>query len=122
VTLYGQCWIYDGYLKPDGYGLVSVDGKTTLVHRAVYEVLVGPIINQIDHVKARGCTSRACYNPTHLEDVTQAENVRRGANATKTHCKQGHEFTPANTHTRKGKKPQRVCRECHRNVVANSRG
>jgi hypothetical protein len=49
-----------------------------LVHRDVYEQLVGPIPEGLvlDHL----CRNRSCCNPAHLEPVTTAENVRRGLN------------------------------------------
>lgn len=82
-------------------------------HRWLWERLVGPVSGalQLDHL----CRNRACVNPDHLEPVTAAENVRRGAlgavRRAKTHCPQGHEYTPENTARRRGK---RYCRECGR--------
>jgi hypothetical protein len=48
-------------------------------HREVYEWLVGPVPPglQLDHVYDRGCRSKRCVNPAHLEPVTRAENQRR---------------------------------------------
>jgi hypothetical protein len=87
-------------------------------HRVVYEALVGPVPEglELDHT----CDNPPCCNPGHLEPVTHAENMRRGkrngavVNRAKTHCKHGHEFTPANTYTQT--KGGRGCRECHRRV------
>jgi hypothetical protein len=68
---------------------------------------------QIDHL----CRVRECANPAHLEAVTCRENLLRGDtvtahNANKTHCVNGHEYTPENTAiTRDG---CRRCRICHR--------
>ena len=68
-----------------GYSHVMVpqpDGsrRSTGLHRVVYEHRVGPIPKglDLDHVKARGCRSRACVNPAHLEPVTTRVNVLRG--------------------------------------------
>lgn len=74
----------------------------------MYEAFVGPIPDglQIDHL----CRVRHCVNPAHLEPVTIAENVRRGA-AAQTHCKYGHEYTPENTVIHHG---GRECRTCNR--------
>lgn len=71
-----RCWTHTGYVMPNGYGQVRVAGKTMLVHRAAYEILVGPIPAglDLDHL----CRNRACYNPDHLEPVTRKENLRRG--------------------------------------------
>lgn len=48
-----------------------------LAHRVYFEEYVGPIPadEQLDHL----CRVRCCVNPNHLEPVSGAENVRRGA-------------------------------------------
>lgn len=117
----GACWLWDGEMKGNGYGRVSVKGKNRLAHRAVYEHLRGPIPDGLvlDHL----CRNRACVNPDHLEPVTNAINIMRGVgvgavNAAKTHCVHGHEFTPENTRFNKPFRPtgvvSRACRQCHR--------
>lgn len=126
VIAEGGCWLYQGGLDRDGYGQIGVpreDGvwTTARAHRVVYEQVVGPIPEgmQLDHVRARGCQSRACCNPDHLEPVTALVNVNRGdtgkvnnANALKQACFRGHAFTPENTRlTRDGR---RNCRQCRR--------
>jgi hypothetical protein len=56
----------------------------------MYELVVGPIPDglEIDHL----CRVPSCCNPEHLEAVTHAENMRRGAAARGpvTQCKRGH--------------------------------
>lgn len=108
------CWNWTHTLDTKGYGQVSVHGRLRMAHRVVYEALVGPIPDGlcIDHL----CRNPLCCNPAHLEPVTQRVNTMRGfsppaVNARKTHCSQGHEFTPENTYyyVTKG----RVCRTCH---------
>lgn len=87
------CWIWRNYRNPKGYGLFSVDGEATLVHRWAYQHFVGPIPShlQIDHL----CRVTSCANPRHLELVTAADNTRRRYDATRrTHCKSGHQYTP----------------------------
>lgn len=104
----GRCWWWTACINPDtGYGTFW-DGKVLSAHRWAYEHFVGPIPEglHLDHL----CRVRRCVNPAHLEPVTLAENVRRGERATKTHCKNGHEFTPENTIRRN--KPGRECRTC----------
>ncbi len=109
------CWIWQGALGKDGYGVLKFNGHHTGAHRAAYIMARGPIPDgmQIDHL----CRNRLCVRPSHLEVVTCRENLMRGrtiqaANAAKTHCKQGHPFDADNTKiTTRG---QRRCRTCHR--------
>lgn len=108
------CWIWQGALQKDGYGLFRMQKATWLAHRAAYTLFVGPIPPELelDHVRTRGCISRACVNPDHLEAVTHAENVRRGVKLPKTHCPAGHPYDEANT--RWTKAGTYYCRICHR--------
>ncbi len=121
------CWIWSGTLSK-GYGRVSLDGIGSATHRLTYEKLVGPIPVglQIDHL----CRVPACCNPTHLDPVTAAENIRRGETSKwqrdKTHCPQGHEYDEVNTYryARKDGTKERQCIKCirirtkERNTVA----
>ncbi len=104
------CWEWTGTRQTNGYGAFGVDGQTLRAHRWAYEHFVGPIPVglQIDHL----CRNRACVNPDHLEPVTSGENTRR---AMRTHCVNGHEFTPDNTYVPADGK--RYCRECRRRRV-----
>lgn len=76
----GDCLVWTGATNADGYGVIRVPGGFDYVHRVIYVDEVGPIPEGyvIDHVKTRGCRSRACCKSAHLEAVTQAENLRRG--------------------------------------------
>lgn len=99
-----------------GYGKVKHEGRKCYAHRLSYETFVGPIPEgmQIDHVKARGCTSRACINPAHLEPVTSRENTLRGVAAAipNTHCAHGHALEGENVYVRTD--GGRRCRVCYR--------
>ena len=115
--------IWAGHLFSTGYGLLTILGKPRLVHRLAWEATHGaiPPNKQIDHVKARGCLSRACCNPDHLEIVTLKENVLRGdsitaENARKLRCINSHPLDGGNLYIwidGKGNK-HRICRECVR--------
>ena len=101
------CWIWLGYVA-DGYGKINNKKGSTLVHRAMYEHVKGPVPEglQLDHI----CRTRCCANPDHLEPVTQVVNVRRGA-AARTHCKLGH---PLDGYVSRGSSGQRFCKQCQR--------
>lgn len=111
-----QCWEWRGARTRAGYGETFRDGRVTYVHRWAYELFKGPLApkQQIDHL----CRNRACFNPDHLESVTCRENLLRGKtkvaeNTAKTHCLNGHAFTPENTLVLNGKYgPKRWCRTC----------
>lgn len=115
-----HCWPWIASLDMGGYGQINAGGAKTMMlaaHRVVYEMLKGPIPEGmvIDHL----CRNRACVRPDHMEVVTHRTNILRGTgqsarNAKKTHCKNGHEFTPENTYSgisRNGN-PYRHCRTC----------
>jgi hypothetical protein len=80
-----------------------------LAHRMAYELARDPIPAGlvIDHL----CRNKRCVNPSHLEAVEQRVNLLRGeTNSAKTHCINGHEFTPDNTYMWQGKRSCRACR------------
>jgi hypothetical protein len=100
------CHLWTGAKTTAGYGEIMVDRRPWYTHRLSHVIHIGPIPEGyvVDHVWDRGCRSKACWFPGHLEAVTQRTNiVDRGysstsaINARKTHCVNGHEFTPDNT-------------------------
>lgn len=88
------CWVWMGSLSRSGYAIGRPEGVSVRVHRWLYKKLNGDIGDlTLDHL----CRNRCCINPSHLEPVTQKENVLRGIGATaenarKTTCKNGHKF------------------------------
>lgn len=116
------CWNWTASLSSTGYGQFSIRHRPYLAHRLVYQMTRGPIPKgmQIDHL----CRNKKCVNPQHLEIVTPAENLRRvpvrrdqtGPRPwlRKSHCRRGHEFTPATERIKKD--GRRVCRLCERIV------
>jgi hypothetical protein len=112
------CWVWTAAIDNTGYGRFHLEARRVpgrrpiVAHRVSYEHFVGPIPEglTLDHL----CRNRGCVNPGHLEPVTNRDNVLRGegitaANAVKTHCDNGHEFTPENTYEWGG---SRYCRQC----------
>jgi HNH endonuclease len=126
VEVEGECWTYQGPLRADGYCQIQLSGKRApkvLGHRLVYEFVKGPISDelQLDHL----CRVRHCVRPTHLEPVTQAENIRRGASmdATRAYyetlwnerdiCPNGHALAEVGIYIeRRGDMVTRKCRAC----------
>lgn len=113
---FSGCWVWTGALTT-GYGTAYIPAKGhVLLHRFAYEVLRGPIPSGLclDHL----CRVRNCWNPDHLEPVTNKENLLRGVgcsaiNAAKTHCLRGHEYTTDNTAIQQHKRgPRRICKTC----------
>ena len=109
------CVEWTGALTNGGYGGFGGNGWKVTAHRWAYERWVGPVPDghDLDHL----CRNRRCVNVAHLEPVTHKVNVLRGtspsaAHARKTHCINGHEFTPENTYNRPDKPWTRACRAC----------
>lgn len=118
------CWLWIGGTRGEdrygesygAYGLGrEYNYRNIAPHRVTYalvEELVDGLV--IDHL----CRTRTCCNPQHLEQVTHRVNILRGsgatvANAAKTECIHGHEFTAGNTYIIPASNG-RGCRECSR--------
>ncbi|WP_416902719.1 HNH endonuclease signature motif containing protein [Micromonospora echinospora] len=129
------CWTWRGDITADGYGRFGK--KSEPAHRVAYGLMVRPVPDglNVDHLchnhdttcpGGTTCRHRRCVNPAHLEAVTQRDNVLRSRhtaphrNAAKTHCPQGHAYTPENTYSRRTAKgrARRECRTCRRTRLA----
>lgn len=122
-----DCWLWTGYIKPNGYATFYPGGgrhvDKVYVHRWAYEATRGLILDglEVDHL----CNVRHCVNPAHLEAVSRRENLDRRNDAQgwqrlpvrglprslKTHCKHGHPFDAENTYWHSG---YRYCKTCRR--------
>ncbi len=127
------CWLWIASCTHHGYGKFYFSPTRQLsAHCASYELFVGERTKGlvIDHL----CRVTCCVNPRHLEQVTQKENVRRGAvclarlpsrgkakggSVKLSHCKKGHPFTPDNTYVKPSGK--RACRICQINYLRQFR-
>jgi hypothetical protein len=105
------CWIWQASKNDKGYGMFWLDGRYVRAHRFSYMIFRGSLDSKlvIDHL----CKNTLCVNPQHLEQVTQAENVKRGlagkinnSQARKIHCPKGHEYS------RLDKNGHRLCGKC----------
>lgn len=118
VNVQGDCWLWTGGKTEAGYPQFHFEGQKVYAHRWAHEYWIGSVEDlTVDHVWSRGCTSRSCVNPAHLQAVPLKVNILRGngwaaKNARKTHCKRGHEFTLENTARWNG--GNRTCRQCQR--------
>ena len=108
--LFEVCWEWTAAKNSAGYGVIRVDGALLLAHRYIYELLVGPIENEMDHL----CRNRGCVNPEHIEDVTRRTNFLGGGHpdavrARTDTCVRGHDLRDAYVRRDNG---HRMCREC----------
>ena len=103
-----NCWRFTGALNGKGYGRIRTKGRTLMLHKVVYELLVEVVPDDLvcDHrchdpkVCHLGikCPHRACINPAHIKLVTDLENSRRSASVyrprIRTVCANGHPLPP----------------------------
>lgn len=70
----GDCLIWVGSKRRDGYGVLSDNGKRVTAHRYAWEQSKGPVPEGmfLDHT----CYRRDCANVYHLRLATQVENNR----------------------------------------------
>jgi len=80
------CWVWNGYLDPDGYGQISYGGKTVRTHKIMYELKNGVIPRGMsaghlcDDKYPKDCILyRKCCNPGHIKPMTNKENIQRAS-------------------------------------------
>lgn len=122
------CWLWTGAISGPGYASFAVKRRTCNAHTLTAIAEHGPRPDGL--VLDHKCRMRSCVNPAHLEFVTERVNCHRSPprmagkgsadlQRAKTHCAQGHAFTPENTihGTQGGRRGKRVsarrrCRMC----------
>lgn len=118
ITDARRCDIWQGNRSGDGYGRMRLQGRMVLVHRARYQIEIGPIPEgtELDHF---ACDNGAggCCNPSHCRPVAGRENVLRGNSVSARHlskafCLKGHPLSGDNLDKSDRAKGHRKCRTC----------
>lgn len=126
TTIFNGCWLYNGNKagSNNSYGILMSNGVREFTHRISAHLFLGLNLNnlktQANHKLE--CPHRNCWNPDHLYVGNQKENIadfigsKGHRNSRKTHCKNGHEYTPENTRVTKlgSGRTFRVCIICYR--------
>lgn len=87
------CILWPGRIDQHGYGRSRGQG----VHRVAYQLyrseqeIAGLHVHHV-------CGSKACINPDHLEAIAPRDHGRLHGSDRRTHCVNGHPFTPENTY------------------------
>ena len=117
INITDGCWIWTAAKFHHGHGAIKVNGKMIKAHRLSWELVNGPIPENL--VVRHLCNNSSCVKVDHLALGTQKDNVHdmikagRHGHKKATHCKNGHEFNEANTY-HVIKKGSRNCRVCDR--------
>jgi len=109
------CWYYSGFRTPAGYGQLHYDHSTWDVHRLSMKLFKPEEFDKNLNVNHK-CNNPSCFNPEHLYSGTQKDNIRDCINSgnkselNRTHCPQGHDYTPENTYVRpNGHRDCKIC-------------
>lgn len=68
----GRCWIWTAGKFTDGYGTISINGKSLMAHRVSYAIHHGHIPS--DFLICHACDNPPCVNPSHLWPGTNKDN------------------------------------------------
>lgn len=74
-----SCQLWFGAITKQGYGKISIDGRSKLAHRYAWEESRGPIPDGmfVDHM----CHTPPCVNPDHLRLATNSQNLQNRSGA-----------------------------------------
>jgi len=120
ATLFdNDCWVFPN--QHADYPQVRIDGVKVKAHILAYRLRYGsPSLDLVHH---HTCENTGCWNPNHIEPVTNAENIKlsgkQDTHSHITHCPYGHPYSATNTRYKPTKwgGVNRICRECGRNYA-----
>lgn len=109
-----DCWEWEAFKNPNGYGMFGIGDKVMLSHRVSYFIFKGSLEDSlvVDHM----CRNRACVNPKHLRLVSPKINATENSDSLayhygkRTHRKNGHEFTEDNITLAGGYRKCKICK------------
>jgi hypothetical protein len=68
------CWLWLGFKRHDGYGLIWLNGKHQRAHRVAFEHRNGKV--DPEAIICHRCDNPSCINPDHMFVGTTADNIR----------------------------------------------
>lgn len=108
-----SCWEFLG-ARVREHGVVTIESQQYYVHRLSMYIFKNFDLDskiQINH-KPIVCKKAICWNPDHLYEGNQCENINDiYTNFKRTHCKNGHELTSKNSMIRQDGNSKR-CKIC----------
>lgn len=118
------CWVWTGQRSVLGYGLIFVNRKSMLAHRASILIFSG---KEAGDDVCHKCDNPSCVNPDHLVVASHDWNMKDMASKKRgnsgyrgiTKCKRGHLFSVENTWL--DKRGYRWCRTCDKIKKAKQR-
>lgn len=73
----GECFEWQGYTNPKGYGHISIKGKQRYTHRVIIEIVQKRLLRADEIVchHPKLCNNPRCCNPEHLRVGSLMDNV-----------------------------------------------